>query len=158
MSRTAYAALMIAIVLVVGGAVVVARGAPPAADSANQLVDRWLTVLAEPSGDRGWSLLSPDAQLSVYGGDPERFWADLEGVEWSSVKWAPTVGYVDDGRFYGGSASLLSHPSTLPGVLVERGLVGPHCVDELPYGIHVAMLVGWFAPPRIYISARTGFS
>lgn len=156
MTRASYVALAIAILLVVGTGVVVLRGAPATAGSADEMVDRWVQALAEPSGDRGWSLLSPEAQLSVYSGDPERYWADLGTVEWSSVVWAPAFGYVDDGRFYSGSVSLLSHPSTLPGVLVERGLVGSFCIDDLPYGIHVRMLVGWFTPPRIEASAQAG--
>lgn len=153
MSRAAYVALAIAILLVVGAGVVVVRGAPTTAGSADELVDRWVQALAEPSGDRGWSLLSPETQVSVYGGDPERYRADLDTVVWAPVVWAPAFGYVDDGRFYSGSVSLLSHPSTLPRVLVERGLVGPFCIDDLPYGIHVTMLVGWFSPPRIEATA-----
>lgn len=156
MSRAAYIALAIAILLVVGAGLAVVRGAPTTAGSADESVDRWVQALAEPSGDRGWSLLSPETQVSVYSGDPERYRADLDTVEWSSVVWAPAFGYVDDGRFYSGSVSLLSHPSTLPRVLVERGLVGPFCIDDLPYGIHVTMLVGWFTPPRIEASAHAG--
>lgn len=156
MSRAAYVALAIAILLLVGAGVVVGGGAPTTAGSADELVNRWVQALAEPSGDRGWSQLSPETQLSVYGGDPQRYWADLDTVDWSSVVWAPAFGYVDDGRFYSGIVSLLSHPSTLPRVLVERGLVGPFCVDDLPYGIQITMLVGWFTQPRIEASARAG--
>lgn len=156
MSRADYAALATAILLIVGTGVIVVRGAPPSAESADQLVDRWVHALAEPSGDRGWSLLSPETQLSVYGGDPQYYWADLRTVDWSSVVWAPAFGYVDDGRFYSGSVSLLSHPSTLPRILVERGLGGAFCIDDRPYGIHVAMVVGWFTDPRIGATAHAG--
>jgi hypothetical protein len=93
---------------------VVARGAPPSGDSANDMVDSWLAAMSESSGDRGWSFLSTEAQSTIYQGDRQSYWDDLEQVDWGQVTWAPASGYVDDGVFYSGAVWLRSHPSTLP--------------------------------------------
>lgn len=140
--------------LVVGAAMVVARGAPPSWLTANRMVDSWLAALAEPTGDRGWSRLSTEAQHLIYGNDPNEYWSDLDDVDWSQVAWAPANGYVDDGAYYGGYIWLRSHPSTLPRFLIERGIATPDCIEGSPAGIRVEMVLGWFNPPRI--SARIG--
>jgi len=144
-------AVAAAMLLVAVGATVwvVARGAPPSGDAANEMVDSWLAAMSESTGDRGWSFLSTEAQSMIYGDDPDNYWDDLEQVDWRHVAWAPASGYVDDGVFYSGSVWLRSHLSTLPRFLVERGIATPYCVDESPFGIGVQMRVGWFAPPRI---------
>ncbi len=137
------------VVLLAVGASFAGGGAPPRSDTANDIVDSWLAEMAVPSGDRGWSSLSPEAQSMIYSDKPEEYWSDLEQVDWTKVAWAPAVGFVDDGVFYSGNAWLRSHPSTLPRFLVERGLVTPSCVDDMPFGIHLQMRVGWFMPSRI---------
>lgn len=144
----------VALLLAIGAGVVVVRGAPPSWNSANDIVDTWLAAMAEPTGDRGWSRLSAEAQMMLYDGDPDAYWSDLEGIGWADVTWAPANGYVDDGVFYSGYVWLRSHPSTLPRFLIERGLASPHCVEGAPFGIDVQMRLGWFNPPRI--SVRLG--
>lgn len=148
-TRSAYVALGITALLVFGGAVVIARGAPPSWDTANGVVDRWLASMREPSGDRGWGWLSTETQRLIYDDDPNAYRSDLEGVDWSTVAWAPANGYVDDGVYYSGYVWLRSHPSTLPRFLIERGLAVPDCIDGSPAGIRVEMRLGWFNPPRI---------
>ena len=143
------AAIAGAVLLLGIGTVVIARGSPPSWDTANGIVDAWLAEMAKPSGDRGWSLLSAEAQAIAYEGDAQVYWRDLEGVDWEQVSWAPANGHVDDGAYYLGGVWLRSHPSTLPRFLVERGLATAGCVDGLPYGVNVQMRVGWFNPPRI---------
>lgn len=149
--KTVVLAVAAATLLVAAGATVwvVARGAPPSWDSANEMVDSWLAAMSESSGDRGWSFLSTEAQSMIYQGDRQTYWDDLEQVDWGQVAWAPASGHVDDGVFYSGSVWLRSHPSTLPRFLVQRGIATPDCVDESPFGIGVQMRVGWFTPPRI---------
>ena len=143
-------ALVVALLLLAAGAVwVVARGLPPSSGTANQMVDEWLTAMAEPSGDRGWSFLSEEAQTMIYHDDPQAYWDDLGKADWAQVAWAPANGYVDDGVFYSGYVWLRSHPSTLPRFLVERGLATPHCVESSPFGIGLQMRLGWFNPPRV---------
>lgn len=143
------AAIAGAVLLLGIGTVVIARGSPPSWDTANGIVDAWLAEMARPSGDRGWSLLSAEAQAIAYQGDADAYWNDLDEVDWEQVAWAPANGHVDDGVYYLGGVWLRSHPSTLPQFLVERGLVTAGCVDDLPYGVNVQMRVGWFNPPRI---------
>lgn len=137
------------LLLAVGTVWVVARGAPPSWDTANGMVNRWLATMAEPSGDRGWSFLSAEAQTMIYDDDPQAYWDELAQVNWAQVAWAPANGHVDDGAFYAGSVWLRSHPSTLPRFLIERGLATPHCVDGSPFGLDLQMRLGWFNPPRI---------
>lgn len=145
-------AVVVALLLVAAGAVgVVARGAPPGSDTANRMVDEWLSAMAEPSGDRGWSFLSDEARTMIYDDDPQAYWDDLGKADWAHVAWAPAKGYVDDGVFYSGYVWLRSHPSTLPRFLVERGLATPHCVEGSPFGIGLQMRLGWFNPPGIGI-------
>jgi len=123
----------------------------------DEVIEQWLRQMPEPSGDRGWSLLSADTQASVYAGDPNAYWADLAAADWSAVSWAPAPGFVEDGVMYIGHVELLSHPSTLPRFLLERRLVAPMCIDEAPYGISVVLDVGWFKPARLTASlGRTG--
>lgn len=143
-------AVVAALLLLAAGAVwVVARGAPPSWDTANRMVDEWLSAMAEPSGDRGWSFLSAETQTMIYDDDPQAYWEDLGTADWAQVAWAPANGYVDDGVFYSGYVWLRSHPSTMPRFLVERGLATPHCVEGSPFGIGLQMRTGWFNPPRI---------
>lgn len=143
-------AVVAALLLLAAGAVwVVARGAPPSWNTANRMVDEWLSAMAEPSGDRGWSFLSAEAQSMIYDDDPQVYWGDLDKADWTQVAWASANGYVDDGVFYSGYVWLRSHPSTLPRFLVERGLATPHCVEGSPFGIGLQMRTGWFNPPRI---------
>lgn len=137
------------LLLAVGTIWVVARGAPPSSDTANEMVDSWLATMSEPSGDRGWSFLSPEAQTMIYRDDPQAYWDDLEQVDWAQVVWAQANGYVDDGAYYSGYVWLRSHASTLPRFLVERGLATPHCVERSPFGIDLQMRLGWYNPPRI---------
>lgn len=145
----AFVAVGAMLLLAVGTAWTVARGAPPSWDTANEMVDSWLEAMAEPSGDRGWSFLSTEAQTMIYRGDHQAYWDDLEQVDWARVAWAPANGHVDDGAFYSGYVWLRSHPSTLPRFLLERGLATPHCVDGAPFGIDLQMRLGWFNPARI---------
>jgi hypothetical protein len=149
MKGVAPVAVATVLLLALGTVWVVARGAPPSWDTANEMVDSWLAAMSEPSGDRGWSFLSSAAQTMVYRGDPQAYWEDLEQVDWAQVDWAPANGHVDDGAFYSGYAWLRSHPSTLPRFLVERGLATPHCVEGSPFGIDLQMRLGWFNPPTI---------
>lgn len=78
MRWVAIAAVVVLLLLTVGTVAVVMRGAPPSFDSANDMVDSWIAQMAGPSGDRGWSLLSTEAQQMSYQGDAEGYWADLE--------------------------------------------------------------------------------
>lgn len=149
MSRAAVVAITIVVLLVVGGATIVARGAPPSWDTANGVVDGWLGSMQEPSGDRGWSLLSAQTQSLIYDNDARQYWSDLDGVDWSEVAWAPANGHVDDGAYYSGYIWLRSHPSTLPRFLIQRGIATPDCIEGSPAGIRVHMSLGWFNPPRI---------
>ncbi|HEY6607601.1 MAG TPA: hypothetical protein VI277_00240, partial [Candidatus Limnocylindria bacterium] len=70
---------MIAAVLLLaaGAMLLVWRGAPPSSRAADEMVDSWLAAMAEPSGDRGWSFLSTEAQAMLYGDDAKAYWADL---------------------------------------------------------------------------------
>jgi hypothetical protein len=148
-SRVGATAGILAAAFLVAGVLLVARAGPPTPDSVDRIIDEWLQAMKEPSGDRGWSLLGAEAQQRFYGGDVRRYRDDVAGVDWSQVVWAPTAGRVEDGAFYLGNTALLSHPSTLPSFLLERGFVGPMCIDELPYGISVVISVGWFRTPSI---------
>jgi hypothetical protein len=149
MSKGGAATLAVIWSLLVIGVAAVVIGAPTGSTAANQVVDSWLQAMAQPSGDRGWSRLSPETQEIVYGDDPARFWSDLSEVEWSEVAWAPARGHVDDAVSYLGDVWLRSHPSTLPRFLVERGLAAVSCTDDVAFGIHLQMSVGWFESPRI---------
>jgi hypothetical protein len=149
MNRRGWGVLGIIGGLLVIGAVVVVLGAPTGSRAANRVVDSWIEAMAQPSGDRGWSQLSPETRTLVYGGDPERFWNDIAEVDWAAVAWAPAQGRVDDGAFYLGNVWLRSHPSTLPRFLVERGLAVESCTDGVPFGIHLQMSIGWFEPPLV---------
>lgn len=84
----AFVALGAMLLLGVGTAWVVARGAPPGRDTANEMVDSWLAAMAEPTGDRGWSFLSTETQAMIYEDDARAYWNDLEQVDWSRVAWA----------------------------------------------------------------------
>lgn len=154
-TRAGMAGAAVMALLVIGGILIVARGAPPAWDTANGIVDAWLEGVAEPSGDRGWSRLAAETQSRIYGGDANEYWNDLDAVDWSEVAWAPANGHVDDGAFYLGDVWLRSHPSTLPRFLLERGLATASCVDEAPLGISLQMRVGWFTTPRISAPIET---
>lgn len=147
--RVTVVVIAAALLLGVGAVWVIARGAPPSADTADEIVDSWLTAMGESSGDRGWSWLSAEAQTLIYQGDAEAYWSDLEQVDWTEVAWAPANGRVDDGAFYSGYVWLRSHPSALPRFLIERGLVIPDCIDGRPFGIHLQMRLGWFNSPGI---------
>lgn len=149
MRGVALIAVAAMLLIAVGTAWAVARAAPPSWDSANGMVNEWLAAMAAPSGDRGWSFLSPEAQTMIYRDDPQSYWDDVAEVDWAQVAWAPANGHVDDGAFYAGYVWLRSHPSTLPRFLIERGLATPHCVDGSPFGIDLQMRLGWFNPPRI---------
>lgn len=136
------------------GFVLVESGAP-SATRVDGIVDRWLTAMAEPSGDRGWSLLSPEEQQRAYDGDAAAYLADVDAADWSRVAWAPASGHLHDGIVYEGGASLLSHPATLPAFLYERRLAAPACLDGLPFGIAIATEVGWFTDPRLASGVAT---
>ncbi len=142
--------------LLVLGAVLVVVGAPPGSAAANRVIDSWLVAMTQPSGDRGWSLLSPQTQALTYDGDAERYWSDVAQVNWAEVAWAPTQGRVDDGAFYLGHVWLRSHPSTLPRFLIERGLAVESCTDDIAFGVHLQMSVGWFEAPRLIGEAGKG--
>ena len=144
----ALSALILAIAALIGTTRVAVDALPTSEGSANALVARWLTAMADPAGDRGWSYLSVEAQQDIYGGDRNAYLADVRGVDWSAVSWEDPVGRIDDGVAYIGNVGLRSHPGTVPRFLLEKRLVGPSCVDDLPFGISVIMSVGWFTDPH----------
>jgi hypothetical protein len=142
-------AIVVVAALVVGLVVLAGRGIPAGSTSVDSVIDDWLARMASSSGDRGWSSLSIEAQEDAYAGDRNGYLDDVTAVDWSQVAWAPAMGRIEDGAFYQGNVSLLSHPSTLPRFLVERGLAGAMCIDDLPFGISVMTSVGWFTSPRV---------
>ena len=149
MSAPRMVAIAVLAGLAIGTILLAARGVPTGATSVDSVVDDWLAGMAAPFGDRGWSYLSIEAQREAYARDQTAYLDDVSAVDWSQVAWTPAIGHVEDGAFYLGNVSLLSHPSTLPPFLVERGLAGAMCIDDLPFGISVTTRVGWFITPRI---------
>lgn len=68
-------ALTVGAAVLLVGALVIA-GVVPITPGGSDRIDRWLAALADPTGDRGWSLLAEDTRERAYGGDGAAYRAD----------------------------------------------------------------------------------
>jgi len=130
---------------------------PPGADDGAFLVDRWLKAMADSDADNGWKYLSAELQAESYGGDESVYVAEVEVIDWETVRWGQTQGRTTDYGFVFNYTPLLSDPRTLPRFLHERHLVVASCADRAPNDIFTNVLSTWFRAPRLEV-VQTGGS
>lgn len=84
--------------IVLAGSIALACGSTlPGTPSA--VVERWLLSAAGATEDRGWSLLYPELQVEMFGGDASAYVAAAAASDWSRVSFRVVEEYWDDPGF-----------------------------------------------------------
>lgn len=115
----------------------------------------WIDQVRDPTGSRGWEQLG-DSIRAIYRDDLDAYLADVDAVDWSSLRLGPATDVWGDDGFAHVVAPLESAPSTVPRFLLERGIVHGVCDENGPVGIAVYEDRRPFAGGRFDLSGETG--
>lgn len=120
-ARSGFILAGLAVVLLASGCLFVPRD-PTAAEAA---VQSWLTALTTKDGETAWLQIAPATQQRVYGGDRERFAAEVAAADWGAMQWEIPDPPAWTDAFWIAEIDLPHGVSSVPGFLLDNGLVAP---------------------------------
>ena len=123
-------AVLLAVVLVMGGAAFVAAWPQPGGFRA------WMAEVRDADDDWGWDLLGAEAQ-GAYGGNRDAYVADMTAADWENLDLGPAVTVRSHDGFIQVEAELRSDPTTVPAFLFERQITHGVCDDGQPIALGV---------------------